>query len=129
MSNTNSANINARQIDDKRTYRLATKLTAAARCATPTKYAMNSGSGMNFGTIRARLAAAVTCSPANAASAAATNTGPSAFSRSIPGDVDAATSMRYVTIPTTRMRIPNVAGQNTAGFIMDASGVSVRVRR
>ena len=77
INSTNNPNMTARPIDDHRMYRRATKLTAAARWATPTKYAMNTRAGSHFGTSTARLVAAVKCSPANAASAAATKAGPS----------------------------------------------------
>ncbi len=70
--------MHARLIDDQRTYRLATKLSAAARCATPTKYAMNNRPGIHFGTSCDSAGSSAKCSPANAAIDAATNTGPSA---------------------------------------------------
>ena len=59
-------------------YRLATKLNAAARCATPTKYVMKRRAGSHFGTNVTKVVASVKCSPANVARDAATSTGPSA---------------------------------------------------
>src|SRR5689334_16506730 len=62
-SRTMSANRRATKIADQRMYRLATKLNAAARCATPTKYVMKRRAGSHFGTNVTKVVASVKCSP------------------------------------------------------------------
>src|SRR5258706_14784558 len=93
-SRTKRANILARPIADHRMHLLATRLNAAARWATPTKYVRNRRGGIHLGTNAEKPAAAVKCSPAKAASDAAIKTGPSTVSESRPLDATESRSRR-----------------------------------
>src|SRR5689334_6521579 len=76
---------------------------------------MKSRAGIHFGTNWTRILAAVKCSPANAASDAATNTGPRATILNRAPEDAVSRSHRYVHIPAAKNPSPSADGQKVAG--------------